>query len=158
VSPNAALVSERIATLARLLEKARGPRIVLTTVNALVQRVPPRSAFTNASLELRTNGTVQPEQLARFLEANGYGRAGTVTAFDLKTLKPKAEIKTGENPDAIIYDHYSKKVMVMNGGSKDLMVIDPDGHVEGRLDGHLWRRLDHRVGRHAEIQGGELCV
>src|SRR6201999_4400264 len=36
VSPNAALVSERIATLARLLEKPTGPRIVLTTVNALV--------------------------------------------------------------------------------------------------------------------------
>ena len=78
VSPNPALVSERIATLARLLEKPPRPRIVLTTVNALVQRVPPRSAFTGASLELRTNGTVQPEQLARFLEANGYGRAGTV--------------------------------------------------------------------------------
>ena len=78
VSPNPALVSERIATLARLLEKPTGPRIVLTTVNALVQRVPPRSAFAGASLELRANGTVQPEKLARFLEANGYGRAGTV--------------------------------------------------------------------------------
>lgn len=54
------------------------------------------------------------------------GRAGTVTVFDLKTLQPKAEIKAGENPDAIIYDHYSKKVVVMNGRSKDLMVIDPD--------------------------------
>ena len=78
VSPNPALVSERIATLARLLDKPTGPRIVLTTVNALVQRVPPRSAFAGASMELRTNGTVQPEKLARFLEANGYGRAGTV--------------------------------------------------------------------------------
>src|SRR6201994_1261393 len=78
VSPNPALVSERIATLARLLEKPTRPRIVLTTVNALVQRVPPRAAFAGASMELRTNGTVQPEKLARFLEATGYGRAGTV--------------------------------------------------------------------------------
>ncbi len=78
VSPNPALVSERIATLARLLEKPTRPRIVLTTVNALVQRVPPGAAFAGASLELRTNGTVQPEKLARFLEATGYGRAGTV--------------------------------------------------------------------------------
>ncbi|HEX4171885.1 MAG TPA: hypothetical protein VHY82_05335, partial [Acetobacteraceae bacterium] len=46
VSPNPALVSERIATLTRLLEKPTRPRIVLTTVNALVQRVPPRAAFT----------------------------------------------------------------------------------------------------------------
>ena len=78
VSPNPALISERIATLARLLEKAERPRIVLTTVNALVQRVPPRAAFAGASMELRTNGAVKPEELARFLEANGYNRAGTV--------------------------------------------------------------------------------
>ena len=78
VSPAAALVSERIATLARLLDKPTGPRIVLTTVNALVQRVPPRSAFTGANMTLTVGGDVKPEKLAEFLEANGYGRAGTV--------------------------------------------------------------------------------
>jgi len=54
------------------------------------------------------------------------GRAGTVTVFDLKTLQPKKEIKAGVNPDAILYDLYSKKIVVMNGGSKDVMVIDPN--------------------------------
>ena len=54
------------------------------------------------------------------------GRAGTVTAFDLKTLKPIQDIKAGEGPDAIIYDTHSKHVIVMNGHSKDLMAIDPD--------------------------------
>ena len=78
VSPNPAIVSERIATLARLLEKPTGPRIVLTTVNALVQRVPPRSAFAGSSMDLSVNSVVQPEKLAAYLEANGYGRAGTV--------------------------------------------------------------------------------
>ncbi|MGE0224325.1 MAG: transcription-repair coupling factor [Acetobacteraceae bacterium] len=78
VSPNPVLVSERVATLARLLEDARGPRIVLTTVNALVQRVPPRSVFAGASLDLAVNGEVKPEKLALFLESHGYVRAGTV--------------------------------------------------------------------------------
>ena len=78
VSPNAPLVSERIATLARLLDKPTGPRIVLTTVNALVQRVPPRSTFAGASMDLSVAGQVKPEKLAEYLEANGYGRAGTV--------------------------------------------------------------------------------
>jgi len=78
VSPNPALVSERIATLARLVEPPRRPRIVLTTVNALVQRVPPRAVFAGASMTLTVNGAVQPEKLALFLESNGYGRAGTV--------------------------------------------------------------------------------
>ena len=49
-----------------------------------------------------------------------------MTVFDLKTLQPKEQIKVGQNPDAIMYDEYSKKVVVMNGRSKDLMVIDPD--------------------------------
>jgi DNA-binding beta-propeller fold protein YncE len=53
------------------------------------------------------------------------GRAGTVTVFDLRTLKPQSEIKVGENPDAIIYDPHSKDVIVMNGRSHDLMAIDP---------------------------------
>ena len=53
------------------------------------------------------------------------GGAGTVTVFDLKTLKPIQDIKAGENPDAILYDPHSKRVIVMNGRSHDLMVIDP---------------------------------
>jgi transcription-repair coupling factor (superfamily II helicase) len=78
VSPNPELVSERISTLARLLEPSGKKRIVLTTVNALVQRVPPRHVFHGTSRALKVGGTVKPEELARFLEANGYGRAGTV--------------------------------------------------------------------------------
>ncbi len=78
VSPNAEIVSERIATLARLIAPDSKPRLVLTTVNALVQRVPPRSAFDGRALALRKGGTAEPEAIARFLEANGYTRAGTV--------------------------------------------------------------------------------
>ena len=78
VSPNPELVSERIATLSRLLEPPTGQRIVLTTVNALVQRVPPRHAFHGGSRVLKVGDQVKPEELARFLEANGYGRAATV--------------------------------------------------------------------------------
>ena len=78
VSPNPAIVSERIACLARLLEKPARPRIVLTTVNALVQRVPPRAVFQGASLSVKAGGTLPPEQLTGFLESNGYGRADTV--------------------------------------------------------------------------------
>ncbi len=78
VSPNAAVVSERISTLARLTEAARRPRVVLTTVNALVQRVPPQMVFAGAAFELRAGATVRPERLVAFLEGNGYGRADTV--------------------------------------------------------------------------------
>ena len=54
------------------------------------------------------------------------GKANTVTIFDLKTLKVKGEVKTGENPDAILYDAFSKKVFTFNGKSKNSTVIDAD--------------------------------
>ena len=78
VSPHPSLVSERIASLTRLLEPEERPRVVLTTANALVQRVPPRAMLRGASLVLRQSGDIAPEQLTAFLEANGYHRADTV--------------------------------------------------------------------------------
>jgi YVTN family beta-propeller protein len=48
-----------------------------------------------------------------------------VTVFDDRTNTVQAQIKTGEKPDAIMYDPYSKKVYTCNGKSKDLSVIDP---------------------------------
>ena len=78
VSPNPEIVAERVSTLARLLERAERPRILVTTVNALVQRVPPRAVFDGALMDLKRGGRVKPEKLAAFLEANGYNRTGTV--------------------------------------------------------------------------------
>ena len=78
VSPNPEIVAERVATLTRLAEKTATPRILLTTVNALVQKVPPRSAFQGATLSLKRGGRQDPLKLAEFLEANGYHRTGTV--------------------------------------------------------------------------------
>jgi DNA-binding beta-propeller fold protein YncE len=57
--------------------------------------------------------------------ATSNGRANTVTIFDLKTLQPKGEVKTGTNPDAIMYDPASKHVFAFNGRSQDATVIDP---------------------------------
>jgi YVTN family beta-propeller protein len=52
------------------------------------------------------------------------GRLGNVTVFDIKTNAVTAHIKTGENPDAIMYDPTTRKVYVCNGKSNDLTVID----------------------------------
>ena len=53
------------------------------------------------------------------------GRLNNVFVFDLKTLQITDSIKTGENPDAILYDDYSKKIITCNGRSKNISVIDP---------------------------------
>src|ERR1700712_178166 len=54
-----------------------------------------------------------------FDEANGKGyvsngRLNNVTVFDLKTDKELSHIATGENPDAIMYDTYSKMIVTCN--------------------------------------------
>lgn len=53
------------------------------------------------------------------------GRLNTVTVFDLKTDAVLSQIATGQNPDAIMYDPFSKKIITCNGRSHDLSVIDP---------------------------------
>ena len=78
VSPNPEIIAERVATLTRLLETGKRPRVLLTTVNALVQKVPPPAVFEGATLSLAKTGRIQPEKLTAFLEANGYHRTGTV--------------------------------------------------------------------------------
>ncbi|WP_428378098.1 transcription-repair coupling factor [Lichenicoccus sp.] len=81
VSPNPVIVSERVATLARLVEKPAHDaprRIVLTTVNALVQRVPPRRTFEGTSLSVRVGESLDSGFLSELLVANGYHRVDTV--------------------------------------------------------------------------------
>jgi YVTN family beta-propeller protein len=54
------------------------------------------------------------------------GREGTVSLFDLKTLKVSKKIKVGQNPDAILYDPFSKRVFAFNGRSHDASVLDAE--------------------------------
>jgi DNA-binding beta-propeller fold protein YncE len=53
------------------------------------------------------------------------GRSAAVKVIDLKTLATITTITgTGQNPDAIMYDQFSKKVLTFNGGSSNATVID----------------------------------
>jgi transcription-repair coupling factor (superfamily II helicase) len=54
------------------------PLVVLTTVNALVQRVPPRRLFDGRVLMLRTGGRIGGDRLQSFFRNNGYQRTDTV--------------------------------------------------------------------------------
>ena len=53
------------------------------------------------------------------------GRADTVTVFDPSTLKTlQTAAVHGHDPDAILYDPYSKRVFTFNGDSNSSSVID----------------------------------
>ena len=71
----------------------------------------------------RVHGTALVSALGRGFVSDG--GADEVLVFDLKTLKVTAHIKTGGNPDCIIYDPASKHVFTFNGKTNDASVIDP---------------------------------
>src|SRR4051812_45785600 len=53
------------------------------------------------------------------------GQEGTVAVFALDTSREVgSRIKTGQNPDAILYEPSTKRVFTFNGKSKDITVID----------------------------------
>ncbi|HKR84009.1 MAG TPA: hypothetical protein VJS37_07515 [Terriglobales bacterium] len=69
------------------------------------------------------HGIALAPDLGRGFTSNG--REGTVTIFDLRTLKPIDKIKNvGKNPDAILFDPSTKRVFTFNGGSHDATAIE----------------------------------
>jgi DNA-binding beta-propeller fold protein YncE len=70
------------------------------------------------------HGVALVSKLGRGVTSNG--RDNTATVFDLTTLKPIATVKTGEKPDALLYDQVSGHVFIFNGASNSATVIDPE--------------------------------
>ena len=78
VSPNAQIVAARLDALARLAGGGESSPVVLTTVSAILQRLPPRGLLASATLSARIGQEVSQQRLMDFLVHNGYHRAGTV--------------------------------------------------------------------------------
>ena len=80
VSPHIDVVARRIDALTRLAQTTgqSSPRIVVTTVGAVLQRVPPRDTLERSSFAARSGEKVSGEALISFLSRNGYVRSDTV--------------------------------------------------------------------------------
>jgi transcription-repair coupling factor (superfamily II helicase) len=78
VSPNTEIVGQRIAALAKLLTPAKKPRLVIATVNAVAQRVPPHGMVKTAAFNIAVGDRVDLEVMQLFFAKNGYNRAETV--------------------------------------------------------------------------------
>ena len=98
------------------------------------------------------HGIALAPELGRGFTSNG--REGTVTIFDLNTLKPIEKIKNvGENPDAILFDPATKRVFTMNGRSHDATAIDAEtGKIVGKIT------LDGRPEFAVSTGSGEMFV
>ena len=77
LSPQGGLVGRRIETLARLCA-GEAPSILLTTINAMVQKLPPADYFTDSSLVITPASAHSPASLAEFLSNHAYLRTDTV--------------------------------------------------------------------------------
>jgi len=91
-----------------------------------------------------------------FADGKGYtsnGRLNTVTVFDLKTGAVLSQIKAGQNPDAIMYDPYTKCVITCNGRSHDLTLIDA---ASGRVTATI--PLDGKPETAVSDEAGKLYV
>jgi transcription-repair coupling factor (superfamily II helicase) len=79
IGPNAELVARRMTALAKLVLGGRKePAIVLTTVNAVLQRLPPRDFLRRSLKQLAPGQRIDMNRLIRRLMLAGFIRTGTV--------------------------------------------------------------------------------
>jgi transcription-repair coupling factor (superfamily II helicase) len=79
-SPHASVVAARMMTLARLarVKGRERPSILLTTVNAVLQRVPPRELIARQALSAAPGNVLPMAGITQWLDLNGFSRASTV--------------------------------------------------------------------------------
>ncbi|MEA2949630.1 MAG: hypothetical protein QOI40_4960, partial [Alphaproteobacteria bacterium] len=80
VSPHAGFVAQRMTALSRLAHvKGRDrPSILLTTINAALQRVPARDFVGRQALSVAPGNVLAMDGITAWLELNGFARASTV--------------------------------------------------------------------------------
>ncbi len=81
VSPNAAISARRMTVLSRLARSRSAvgqPRILSTTVSAVLQRVPPLEKIAADYFSAAPGNAVDMDGVVRWLEDNGFQRASTV--------------------------------------------------------------------------------
>jgi DNA-binding beta-propeller fold protein YncE len=78
------------------------------------------------------HGIALAPHLGRGFTSNG--REGTVSIFDLSTLKTIKKVQVGDNPDAILFDPATNRVFTFNGHSQDATAVDAaTGEVVGKI-------------------------
>ncbi|PVE21330.1 transcription-repair coupling factor [Microvirga sp. KLBC 81] len=71
-SPSRDVMGQRISVLRQMAAPAKGPRLLITSPAAIVQRVPPRELWASATFSLKTGDAFVPEALENFLHRSGY--------------------------------------------------------------------------------------
>ena len=78
LSPQVSVMSERMATLAQLPLLEAVPHILVTTISAASQRLPPQQMLAELSMAMKPGNQIDSDALTGFLSSNGYSRCSTV--------------------------------------------------------------------------------
>lgn len=78
VSPSTITLSTRMSALSTLTSRQTRGAVVLTTVNAFVQKLPPHDMVTQMSFEAKAGQVVDSDKLIAWASDNGYLRVPTV--------------------------------------------------------------------------------
>ncbi|HEY3950770.1 transcription-repair coupling factor [Phenylobacterium sp.] len=80
VGPSPGVAAARMTTLSRLADGLDAtPRLLVTSVPALLQRTPPQASVQRASYSARVGNSVEIADLEAYFAVNGYQRASTVS-------------------------------------------------------------------------------
>ena len=131
VSPKADITAERIDTLGRLADRLTSSAdnkefiLILTTVSAIMQKVPPVSFFQDAFLSLKEGDNISFDELRAFLNKNGYQstttvmergeyavRGGLIDIFPTGTLHPVRIDFFGDEIDSMrFFDEMTQRTL-----------------------------------------------
>lgn len=80
VSPNANILAERLDTLSKLLfsDKQKKHRIILTSIGAAIQKLPPQKIFYNTRKLLKVGDKLSFDSFLHYVTINGYTRVEQV--------------------------------------------------------------------------------
>ena len=80
VSPNVNIIAERISTLAELAENPspQHPRVIIASIGAVLQKLPPKKIFLNAVREVKVGGKLDFNTFVHYAVINGYNRVEQV--------------------------------------------------------------------------------
>ncbi|MFT3808555.1 MAG: hypothetical protein QM698_01420 [Micropepsaceae bacterium] len=128
LGPRNDILARRISALSVLAERKAGAGVLVTTVNAILQRVPPRDWIKSARLELKTGGALGIEALTAWLSKQGYTQAGSVVeAGDFAVRGGIVDLFAPGLPEPVRVDFFGDEI-------ETLRTFDPESQKStGRL-------------------------
>ena len=116
-SPNSDIVSQRISTLAKLARSSENDNvsretfIILTSMNAISQKIPEKKIFLENSLILEKGGSYKRNDVIHFLAQNSYDRVSKVMeSGEFAVRGDIIDIFTSGNENAIRIDFFGDVV------------------------------------------------